>query len=51
MKVAQQRSEVLREKFLIDCIMYTPEMLLFVDETGSDRRSAMRQFGYSLRGM
>ena len=25
-------------------------MLIFVDETGSDRRDSMRRFGYSLRG-
>ena len=25
-------------------------MFVFVDETGSDRRDAMRKFGYSLRG-
>ena len=50
-KIASQRSEELREKFLIDCSAYEPEMLVFVDETGCDRRSAMRRFGYSLRGM
>ena len=49
-RIAQQRSEELREKFLIDCSMYDPAMLLFVDETGCDKRSAMRRFGYSLRG-
>ncbi len=27
-----------------------PEMLVFVDETGADRRDCMRKFGYSLRG-
>lgn len=27
-----------------------PEMLVFVDETGADRRDCMRRFGYSLRG-
>ena len=50
-KIASQRSEELREKFLIDCSAYEPEMLVFVDETGCDRRSAMRRFGYSLRGL
>ena len=25
-------------------------MLVFVDETGTDRRDCMRRFGYSLRG-
>ena len=50
-KIASQRSEELREKFLIDCSAYEPEMLVFVDEMGCDRRSAMRRFGYSLRGL
>ena len=50
-KIASQCTEELREKFLIDCSAYEPEMLVFVDETGCDRRSAMRRFGYSLRGM
>ena len=50
-KIASQRSEELREKFLIDCSAYEPEMLVFVDETGCDRCSAMRRFGYSLRGL
>ena len=45
-KIASQRSEELREKFLIDCSVYKPEMLVFVDETECDRRSAMRKFGY-----
>ena len=33
-----------------DVSVYNPEMYVFVDETGSDRRDAMRRFGYSLRG-
>ena len=27
-----------------------PEMLIFVDETGADRRNCLRRFGYSIRG-
>ena len=30
---------------------YGPNMLVFVDETGSTRKDAIRKFGYSLRGM
>ena len=30
--------------------MYDPEMLIFLDETGSDKHAAIRQYGYSLRG-
>ena len=49
-KIACQRSEELREKFVVDCYCYTPDMLIFVDETGCDKRSALRRFGYSLKG-
>ena len=28
----------------------TPEMMVFVDKTESDKRDSMRKFGYSLRG-
>ena len=30
--------------------VFEPEMLIFVDETGSDKRSALRKYGYALRG-
>ena len=45
--IALQRSA---EQFLSDISVYDPEMLLFIDETGSDRRNVMRKFGYSLIG-
>ena len=48
--VAAQRSEELRARYVTEVALYTQEMLVFVDETGSDRRDAMRKFGYSLRG-
>ena len=48
--VAIQRSEQLRARYLAEVVLYSPDMLIFVDETGSDRRDAMRKFGYSLRG-
>ena len=31
--------------------MYDPDMLVWIDETGSARRNNVRQYGYSLRGM
>ena len=48
--VAQQRNQELRSKFMTECSAYSPEMFVFVDETGSDRRNTMRKFGYSLVG-
>ena len=30
--------------------LYDPEMLVFLDETGSDRRTYLRRYGYALKG-
>ena len=48
--VAKQRNEQLRLSFISDCEIYLPEMMVFVDETGSDNRDSMRKFGYALKG-
>ena len=48
--VAQQRDQELCQRFMTECSAYRPEMFVFVDETGSDWRNAMRKFGYSLVG-
>ena len=47
---AQQRSDELRAKFLTNISIFEPEMLIFVDETGTDKRAALRKYGYALRG-
>ena len=47
---AQQRNYELRSKYFTDVAVFDPEMLVFVDETGSDKRSALRKYGYALRG-
>ena len=47
---AIQRSEDARAQYLLEVGIYKPDMLVFVDESGTDRRDAMRRFGYSLRG-
>ena len=49
---AKQRSDFLRAKYLLDVSIYknSPELLVFIDETGADRRDSMRKFAYSLRG-
>ena len=36
--------------YLLDVSVYDPGMLIFLDETGTDQRGAVRRFGYSLRG-
>ena len=48
--VAKQRDDFLRAQFSCDVAMYKPEMLIFLDETGSDKRNSLRKYGYSLRG-
>ena len=30
--------------------MLDPSMLIWIDETGSDRRNALRKYGYGIRG-
>ncbi len=47
---ALQRNECLRQQYITDMSVYSPEMLIFVDETGTDRRNTIRKCGYSMRG-
>lgn len=49
--IARQRDEHLRMQFSIDVSLYKQEMLIFIDETGSDYRDTMRRYGYSIRGI
>ena len=48
--VAIQQSEVCRARYMNEMQQYAADMIVFLDETGSDRRDSMRKFGYSLRG-
>ena len=36
---ATQRDEFLREQFISDVSVYNPDLLVFIDETGADRKS------------
>ena len=49
--IALQRSEEKRIEYMAEISQYDPEMLMWLDETGSDRRKSIRTHGYSLRGM
>jgi len=49
--IATQQSEVKRAQFMAEMNEVDPDMLVWVDETGSDRRNAIRKYGYGLRGM
>ena len=48
--VALQQSEVKRVEFMAEVSAFDPNMLIWIDETGSDRRNEIRKYGYSLRG-
>ena len=50
-RVAIQRSDTLRARFMADISIYDPRMLVWLDETGCDRRNTLRKYGYSLRGI
>lgn len=49
---ALQRNELLRAQYMLDMSMFAhnPDLFVFVDEMGSDRRARERRFAYSLRG-
>lgn len=49
-QVALQRSEVKRAEYLAEITQFDPNMLIFVDETGSDRRNSVLTFRYGLKG-
>ena len=42
--VASQQSAECRAKFMAKVSMYNPDMLVWVDETGCDRRNSMRKY-------
>jgi len=48
--IARQQNAQQRAEFQTDCELYSPEMLVFIDETGCNRRDSMRKFGYALKG-
>ena len=50
-RIALQCSEELQLQFMAEISMFDPEMIIWVDETGSARRNSVRSYGYSLKGM
>ena len=48
--VSLQRDINLRSQFVSDVSLYDQDMLIFLDESGSDKRDCLRKYGYSLRG-
>ena len=49
--IALQQSESRRIEYMAEVSVFHPDMLIWIDETGSDRRNSIRKYGYSLRGM
>ena len=49
-RVSIQRSDELRAKFRENTSIFSPDMFVFIDETGTDRRDCLQKLGYSLRG-
>ena len=50
-KVAIQRSEEKHGEFAAEVNFLDPNMYVWLDETGFDRRNNIRCYGYGLRGM
>ena len=50
-RITLQQSKQLQIQFKAEISMYDPDILVWIDETGSARRNSICQYGYSLRGM
>ena len=48
--IALQQSEEKRIQYMAEISSYSADMLIWIDETGSDRRNSIRRYGYSLKG-
>ena len=48
--IAKQRDEILRSTFAAEVSVYNADMFVYLDETGTDRRDALRRYAYSWRG-
>ena len=48
-RVAIRRSDVLRAEYMSEISAFDPSMLVFMDEMGSVKRNAVRDYGYGLR--
>lgn len=49
--IALQRSDELRASFMSEVSVYDPTMLVWIDESGCDRRNCVRKRAYGIRGM
>jgi len=49
-QVALQRDKFERAQYVSDVSVYSSDMFVFIDETGTDRRNMLHKHGYSARG-
>ena len=49
--IALQQREAKRVQCTSEISVLDPDMLIWIDETGSDQRNSIRTFGHSLRGI
>lgn len=50
-RIALQCSDDLRGRFMAEIPLFDPAMLVWVDESGFNRKNTIRAYGYSLQGM
>lgn len=50
-RIASQRSEIARAHFMVQVENMSADTFIWVDETGSDKRNALRKYAYSLQGV
>ena len=48
---AWQRSELSRAEFWLEFWYHSPEMIIWIDESGFNKRNALRKYGYGIRGV
>ena len=47
---AVQQDQFQRQLYILDVSLYSTDMFIFVDETGANKRNALRKFAYSICG-
>lgn len=50
MRLAIERNELFRDRFILTIGQYSPEQLVFIDESAVDRRTPHRAYGWAPRG-
>lgn len=48
--IASQRDKEIRSMYQSEVSLYESHFIIFIDETGCDRRHSLRKYGYGLRG-